>query len=77
MTKLLTIELDSYGSTPKVFMNGSEIKKKLSVSFDWGTMDCDKPKTSPTFSIEYTEEEDGVIVVKTISFQDMLARSSE
>lgn len=67
--KLLTIELDSYDSVPKVFLNGAEIKKKLSIQFEWETA-TDKSQSIPFFKAVYGEEEKDVIVKKTVVFED-------
>jgi len=69
--KLLVIELDEYGSVPRVFYKGEEINKKVEVTFDWKTRD-DKNLNLPNITIKYVDEEDGLPTEKTISLQDPL-----
>lgn len=70
--KLLQIELDNYSNTPKVFMNGAEIKGKISISFNWKTRDADTPKQVPNFEIVYCDKEETIPVIKTIAFSNLL-----
>lgn len=67
--KLLTIELDSYDSDPKVFLNGAEIDKKVSVQFEYNTGD-DKGKPISFFKSVYVEEVNDLLVLKTVAFED-------
>jgi hypothetical protein len=69
VTKLLTIELDSYGSNPRVFLNGVEITKIVSISFEKKCRDSQNINL-PNFSVTYFDTDNDVPVVKTISFED-------
>ena len=68
-TKLLVIELDSYGSVPRVLFEGEEIKRMIDLKFKWET-DTSVPKP-PRIFIKHADKECGEkpIPIKTISFE--------
>lgn len=68
--KLLTIELDSYNSVPKVMYKGEEITGKVSVSFDWKTNDHQEIHMT-NFTIEhYERNKEDFPALKTIMYGD-------
>jgi hypothetical protein len=56
---LLTIELDSITSIPKVFYRGEEVTRKVRVAFEWLTADENGAVNSPTVYIEFLPEDQG------------------
>ncbi|RDE19275.1 hypothetical protein [Parageobacillus thermoglucosidasius] len=72
--KLLVIELDEYGSVPRVFYKGEEITKKVRVSFDWRTKDG-KHLGLPNIEIEYGDYENGSPVCKAIKLSNPFKES--
>lgn len=72
--KLLVIELDEYGSVPRVFYKGEKIKGKVRVLFDWHTKD-DKHFGLPHIEIEYGDYENGSLVCKAIKLSNPFKES--
>jgi hypothetical protein len=74
--KLLVIELDEYGSVPRVFYKGEEIKGKVRVLFDWHTKD-DKHFGLPHIEIEYADHENDLPVCKAIKLSNPFKKSEQ
>jgi hypothetical protein len=72
--KLLVIELDEYGSVPRVFYRGEEIKGKKRVLFDWHTKD-EKHLGLPSIEIEYAGEENNLPAIKMIKLANPFKES--
>ncbi|MGP9039805.1 hypothetical protein [Cytobacillus kochii] len=68
---LLQIELDTYGSVPRVFHKGEEIELKQSIQFDWETSE-DTIANGPYIKIQHIEKCKDRYVQKTIEYRDPL-----
>lgn len=75
-SKLLVIELDEYGSVPRVFYRGEEIKKKIKVLFDWRTKD-EKHSGLSNIEIEYADHENDLPVCKAIKLSNPFKESEQ
>lgn len=68
---LIQIELDTYGSVPRVFHNGEEITGgKVSIDFNWET-DSFCQVNGPYISIVHIDGDDKGKAVKTIEYKDI------
>lgn len=69
---LIQIELDTYGSVPRVFHKGKEITGKVSVKFRWETKD-ERVINSPFICIKHIDKSDpkGVPAIRNIEYRSI------
>ncbi|MFS0591728.1 hypothetical protein AB1L05_09010 [Cytobacillus horneckiae] len=67
---LIQIELDTYGSVPKVFHNGEEITDKVSIDFSWVTND-EWGQYGPYIKIVHCDNKSEYPLQRTIEYEDV------
>lgn len=67
---LLQIELDTYGSVPRVFHKGEEITDKVSIDFSWVTND-EWGQYGPYIKIVHCDNKSEYPLQRTIEYEDV------
>jgi hypothetical protein len=65
----LRLEVDYPGAVPRVFLDGVEVKGKVSVSFDWETANSEY-KSTQRFAIAHYVTTDKGVFLKKISYEN-------